>query len=366
MQKIKLLHISSALTWRGGEQQIAYLLEELQKYEVEQHVFCVEKTPLAVWCEKNKISYFAYKKKSSISTKVAEKIAAFCYIKKIDLIHVHDSHSHTYAFMSVVLNWNKADIVISRRVDFPIRRSFFSSWKYNHSSIKKIICVSEGVKSVLFPAIKDKGMLNVIYDGIDIERFVFEQSNILHREFNIPKEKKIIANIAAIANHKDYFTFVNTAKNLISKGLDVVFFIIGDDDGEEAIIKKYVHQQNLSSHIIFTGFRTDIPQILPEVDVLLFTSKEEGLGTTILDAFACKVPVVATAAGGIPEIITNEKTGLLAPVGDAQTLAHYVEKILADRNLREQLIENAWQKVKYFSKENMAKKTLEVYQSLLN
>lgn len=102
------------------------------------------------------------------------------------------------------------------------------------------------------------------------------------------------------------------------------------------------------------------------MDVLLFTSKEEGLGTTILDAFACKVPVVATAAGGIPEIITNEKTGLLAPVGDAQTLAHYVEKILADRNLREQLIENAWQKVKYFSKENMAKKTLEVYQSLLN
>jgi glycosyltransferase involved in cell wall biosynthesis len=365
MQEIKLLHISSALSWRGGEQQIAYLVEALNKLNIEQHLFCVEQTPMEAWCKTNKISHFAYKKRSSFSTKTAEKVAAFCYIKKINIVHAHDSHAHTYAFMSVVLNWNKANIVVSRRVDFPIRSNLLSKWKYNHNSIKKIICVSEGVKSVLFPVIKDKEILNVIYDGIDIERFVFDRSNILHREFNLPKEKIIIANIAAIANHKDYFTFVNTARCLINRGLDAIFFIIGGDGGEEAMIKKYVHQQNLSAHILFTGFRTDIPRILPEVDVLLFTSKEEGLGTTILDAFACRVTVVATAAGGIPEIVLHEQTGLLANIGDANTLADYVEKILKNNDLRLQLIRNATQKVMDFSKENMAKKTLEVYQYLL-
>ncbi len=365
MQEIKLLHISSALSWRGGEQQIAYLIEALNKLNIEQHLFCVEQTPMETWCKSNKISHFAYKKRSSFSTKVAEKVAAFCYIKKINIVHAHDSHAHTYAFMSVVLNWNKANIVVSRRVDFPIQSNLLSKWKYNHNSVKKIICVSEHVKSIIAPVIQDSNKLTVVHSGIDIQRFTYGNTHSLRSEYTIPKHYYTIANIAALASHKDYITFVNTAKILIERGFNAVFLIIGADGGEEDTIRNYVKTQGLSAHVIFTGFRTNIPQILPELDVLLFTSKEEGLGTSVLDAFASQVPVVATAAGGIPEMVVHEQTGLLANIGDANTLADYVEKILKNNDLRLRLIKNATQKVIDFSKENMAKKTLEVYQSLL-
>ena len=75
-----------------------------------------------------------------------------------------------------------------------------------------------------------------------------------------------------------------------------------------------------------TGFRKDIPKILPELDIFLFSSKTEGLGTSLLDAFACQVPVVATNAGGVPELIIHEKTGLLSPTKDPQSLAKNVSQ----------------------------------------
>ena len=81
-------------------------------------------------------------------------------------------------------------------------------------------------------------------------------------------------------------------------------------------------------NILLTGFRTDIFEVFPELDILLFTSKEEGLGTTVLDAFACEVPVVATAGGGIPEMVIHQKTGWLAAIGYAEQLAEGVEQIL--------------------------------------
>ena len=95
------------------------------------------------------------------------------------------------------------------------------------------------------------------------------------------------------------------------------------------------------------------------------TSETEGLGSTLLDAFACRVPVVATAAGGIPEIIHHKKTGLLAPVADAQTLARNVQELIQDTALRERIVNQAYASLSKFSKENMALKTLEIYRQVL-
>ena len=100
--------------------------------------------------------------------------------------------------------------------------------------------------------------------------------------------------------------------------------------------------------------------------MFLMTSETEGLGTSILDAFAAKVPVVATAAGGIPEMIIHKKTGMLAPIKDAENLARNVNELLANANLRAELIAGAYQHLQSFSKEQTALKTLEIYKEILS
>jgi len=203
--------------------------------------------------------------------------------------------------------------------------------------------------------------VETVYSGIDIEHFSTKNKGVLRKEFDIEKEIPIVANIAAIAPHKDYFTWVKTVEQLVQKGVKACFLIIGSDGGELADIQKFVEKKGLQDNIIFTGFRKDIPQILPEIDVLLFSSKTEGLGTTILDTFASKTVVVSTDAGGIPELVENENTGLVAPVGNFKKLAEQVEEVLHNPHRYPQLVENAFEKVKRFTKEKMAVRTLEVY-----
>ena len=362
---MKVLDVSTPLSWRGGEQQLAYLLEELPTNDVNQMVVCPVVSAMEDYCKRKSVQYFVFKKGFLSDLFLAKEIANICREEKIDLAHLHDSHAHTAAVLSCLFYGNKASLILSRKVDFPIGGSLFSAYKYNHPSIKKIICVSEKIKVIMAPEIRNKSLLAMVHDGIDLARFTFQNTNILRKQYNVPADELIVANVAAIAPHKDYFTFVDTAELLLRKNFKAKFFIIGDGP-EKKQIEKYIAYKNLQKEIILTGFRNDIPQILPEIDVFLFTSKTEGLGSSILDAFACRVPVAATAAGGVPEIVINEKTGLLSSVRNPNQLAENILRLTADSHLRNTLVENAAQFVRNFSKENTAKKTFEIYKEVLS
>jgi len=362
-----ILHLSSAKTWRGGEQQIAYLIEELQEQNIKQMVLCVKDAAFATWCEKQEVPFFAYKKRSSIDLKVAKQIRRIAKQESITHVHAHDSHAHTFAVLAAAFFGMKKPIVLSRRVDFPVKNNFLSHWKYNHDSIKKIICISRNIKQIIESAIVDQSKLTVVYSGVRPEKFATSKQvkNKLREEYKILNKKKIVANIAALADHKDYPTFVRTAEILSRKRSDLQFLIIGGDGGETQKIRQLIREKKLEKNIILTGFRADIVEVFPELDVLLFTSKEEGLGTTILDAFACKVPVVATQAGGIPEMVIHRQTGWLSAIGNAEHLAEGVEQVLEKKTLRDSLIANANVQLQNFTSKKMASAILAIYSTVV-
>jgi len=362
---MRILHFSSAKTWRGGEQQIAYLYEELAKKAVAQWIFCVQNSALANYCVKKNIPHFTYQKRFAINPLVAFQLKKLSQKLNVDLVHLHDAHSHTFGFISTFFG-NQMPFVLSRRVDFPVKDSWLSHRKYNHPSIKKILSVSHNVQQILAPAIIDKQKLQVVHSGINTDRFQYENQGILRKEYGIPKAKRIIGNVAAIAPHKDYFTFVDTAEFLLKSNQLLIFLIIGGDGGEEALIKSYIDEKKLSDYFIFTGFRKDIPKILPEIEVFLFTSKEEGLGTSVIDALACGVPVVATEAGGIPEIIRDGSNGFLAPVNNALKLAEQVNFLLSNSEIKDKVIKKGKETAQQFSKETMAEKTYLIYRACIN
>jgi glycosyltransferase involved in cell wall biosynthesis len=359
-----VLHVSTAKTWRGGEQQLAYLAGELKKTGIKQYVLCVTGSAVETFCIHSHVPYFSADKRSSVDIFFAQKIASICRKNKISIVHTHDSHAHTFAVLANDFFGNRSSIIVSRRVDFPVSSSFFSRYKYNHSAVKYILCVSDKIREITSAALKRPEVAVTVHSGIDISRFRdAKNTGKLHQEFGLSEKTRIVGNIAALAPHKDYFTFVDTVAIICRKDQDVCFFMIGDGPLHNEL-KSYVKQSGFASRIIMTGFRTDIPSILPEFDVFLITSETEGLGTSILDAFACGVPVAATDAGGIPEIVIHDKTGLVAPVKDSVALARNVERLLADRSLAERLVSGAAEHLRVFSTGATASATMKYYRQV--
>jgi glycosyltransferase involved in cell wall biosynthesis len=358
----RILHVSSAASWRGGEQQLAYLIDALRTLGLEQLLFCPRNSALAREAARRNWPHQTYTKGFSLNPLAAWNLARTARKWKADILHTHDSHSHGFACMAASLFGLRAPLVVSRRVDFPISGHILSRWKYNHSSVKSILCVSEEILRILKPDIRDGSKLAVVHSGIDLSRFGHGDAGLLRSQFDIPKNSPIIGNVAAMADHKDPLTFLRTAAHLLAQRPELRFVWIGGNGGMEAEVRAMAQELKLDGSLFFTGFRNDIPELLSELDVFLFTSKTEGLGTSVLDAFAAGVPVVASRAGGIPEMVEHEQTGLLAPVGDEAEFARQVLRLLNAPVLREQVVRGARQRVKYFSCEATAKKTLAYYE----
>lgn len=360
-----IIHISTKNSWRGGEQQIAYLIYELQKQGVDQIVLTPSRSKLSEYCTEHHIKTEHFVKLSGINFHAARKIKMLCNDSEQPILHAHDSHAHTFAYLSSAFFHNKTPLIVSRRVDFPVHKNFFSKLKYNSKQISRIVCVSEKIKEVTAPSIKHKNKLTVIYSGIDLDKFKNPvNQQILRKYFRIPENHTLIGNVAALAPHKDYFTFVDTAEIVLKKNPETTFLIIGQG-AEKRNIAEYIFEKGLQKSILLTGYRTDIPEILPELDIFLITSETEGLGTSILDAFASNVPVVATRAGGIPEIVIDQKTGLLADIKNPQQLADQILLLINNPKLKTKLTEEAKKEILTFTKQQTARKTLEIYQQVI-
>ncbi len=361
---MKVLHLSSERSWRGGEQQIAYLIEELEKQEVECVVACRKGSAFEAWCIKNEVAYLPLSFANEFDVFSAWQVKNFCNEMGVDIVHMHSGHSHAIGVWSSVFG-NRARLILSRRVDFPIKKNWFSRFKFNYKKIERIICVSDEIKRITQQDLKNPKVCVTVHSGIDPRRFESSKKTFkIHKELGVPNHTRLIANVSAIAPHKDYITFVNTVEVLTNKGFQAQFLIIGDGP-DRSKIEQYVSEKQLSNVITFTGFRSDIEEIIKDLDVLLITSKTEGLGTTILDAFINEISVVATNAGGIPELVEHGKTGMLADIEDASQLANHVIEIFKDEDASIRMKISAKEKVlDGFTNRKMAESIFNVYKRI--
>ena len=364
-KELKIIHISTAHIWRGGEQQIAYLVEELQKLGVQQLLAVKKGGAMEAYCRKMKWPHEAIAKKSGLDWRFSHRLARLCKSQNPDFLHAHDSHGHTFAVMAWELFGCRTPVVLHRRVDFAVGKNWLSRYKYNHRSMGAIICISKAIRAILNPVIKQPEKLELVYSAVKPERFAKGAPGILRKQYQVPAEEKIIGNVAALVGHKDYFTFLDTAKMSLQEGISARFFIIGDGALKESLME-YAQELEIRDKVVFTGFRTDIEAVLPELDILLFTSQMEGLGTTILDAYAAKVPVVATRAGGIPEMVIENETALLAPVKDSMQLALHLTTLVKKPKKAQDLRHNAYQHLlQNFTTPVMAEEILKIYKKLI-
>lgn len=360
---MRVLHLSSERTWRGGEQQIAYLMGVLKSHGVES-IAAARKESAFVSKIQSDYKLIELPFSSELDLYTAWKIRNIVLKEKIDIVHMHSGHGHTLGVLSHKLGHHAA-LVLSKRTDYPVKDNPLSRWKFNYPGIKRILCVSDKIRQIVSEDLIDPAKAVTVYSGIDLKRFPTTAAQDVREIAGLPIDSKVVISTAAISPQKDYATFMKVAAELKMNHPDLHFVICGEGPSENEI-KKIATELGLTGRVHFLGFRKDVAKFLGSADLFLITSKEEGLGTSILDAFAVGLPVVATAAGGIPEIVRHGETGLLASVGDFKMLSTHVENLVyISGNIKEELKKNALQLAEEFSYSRTGEKTLAIYQDIL-
>lgn len=362
---MNVLHLSTPTGWRGGEQQAAYLAQALQDLDVNNFMLCPEESVLMDHMKSGDIKTIPFRHAGLMQFSLAYLLRKACSSNNISLIHAHDAHAHTAAVLSATFFGNTLPIVVSRRVDFKISPNPFSRWKYNHPSVKRIICVSRAIRELTAPYLNAPSVLRVVHSGIDLSRY---EGNCdeppLRKEMGLGPDAILVGNLSALADHKDYPTWLEAARLLASRHPQLYFIIAGKGAEEEAI-RSVISKNRLDERIRLIGFRNDIPSVMRSLDIFLMSSKTEGLGTILIEAMAAGVPVVATRAGGIPELVEDGVTGLLAAPGDSEGLANAVTRLLEDPDLRVRVKNNALKKAGEFSFRKTAEATLAIYREII-
>lgn len=201
-------------------------------------------------------------------------------------------------------------------------------------NVRQALIENEGLPS---------GRVEVVYNGVDLEAMNRPSETArqrLRNEFGLQSDDFVCVQVARLHPLKDHGTAlaaIDEARRLLP---NIRLLIVGEGD-ERSAIESEIIRLGLQQHVTLTGNRSDVSDLLAASDVFLMSSISEGIPLTIIEAMAAERPVVSTAVGGIPEMIDDGKTGLLAPAGDAKTLARQLQRLHQQPSLRRSIVEAA-------------------------
>jgi len=362
---MKILHLSHAMIWGGNEQQLVDLIPALEKQNIDNTVFCFEKSAIKDYCSKHKINYISIKKKGTYSLKLAKKLNQIIIEYGFDIIHMHTSNSvGTYLIFQLIYS-TKVSGVFSKK-GISDSSSFLSKIKYNFKKIDQIICVSKAVLNNFSKVLskKNKYKLNLVYDGINLNRIKPSPNQEFRQKLNLEPNTFLIGSIANHAKAKDLTTLIKAINELTKTlGEKNIFCVqIGSHSNLTEGYNKIIKKLNLNGFISLTGHKNNASSLLSQFDCLCFSSKREGLPLTILESFYCETPVISTKAGGIPEAVTDGINGSLVEVGDYKMLANKIKELKSSIELKKKFIVNGKKTLeKNFTNDISALKTIEIY-----
>lgn len=364
------IHIDTARTWRGGQNQVMLTVTGLSEIGHPAVLVANQRGELAQRAaerSKEGLRFVPFWPKSEFDVHAGWQLGRVLATVQPDVIHAHDPHAVALMQMAMKMPGALAKpplLVASRRVDFHLQKNAFSRWKNNR--VDAWIAASQVIAGMLekdgIPASK----IYVVHEGVSISKIDRVDNVDAHAAFFLPHNAPLIGNVAALVPHKGQKHLVAAAARVIRDVPDARFVILGEGELRESL-ERQIKELGLERHVILAGFRPDVIGLIKSFDVLVMSSLTEGLGTSILDAMACAKPVVGTRAGGIPEAVRDEDTGLLVPPHDEAALAAAIIRLLKDPALAAHLGASGRQRAaEYFGVERMVSETLSVYQRALS
>lgn len=361
--ELSLFQIDAGKGWRGGQRQSLLLCQLLLQQNYPCFLVAQPGSPLAIKAREEGVPIITLRMRGEVDLWAAARLAFILKRKKCQLIHYHDAHAVMLG--AVASRLAKIPLrVLTRRVDFPLNENFISRWKYQ-KNIDAFIAVSNGVRDVLVEGGIEKEKIYVVPDGIDFTPYEKSQEKgVLRRELNFAPDDYVVGIVAHLADHKGH-KYLIEAMSLLKDKLPKVRLIIVGEGPLKLDLSRQVKSFNLEDVVFFLGFREDIPRILASLDLFVLSSHMEGLGSSLLEAMATRLPVVATRVGGIPDVVIHGETGLLVPPRNPVALAEAIMDMYSNRERATQMGQKGYEVVhQKFSAEAMASRVIEVYKRL--
>lgn len=355
------LHIDEQTGWRGGEQQASYLMRGLAARGHRVVIAGRHGSPFLTSDHgAHDAPRLALPFRGEVDPVTVLGLAGAIKAHAIDIIHAHTSHAHTYACLARMIA-RRGHVVVSRRVDFVPKRHLVNRWKYRAPN--RIVAISECIGRVLLDWGVEPERLRVVRSGVDPARF--DVPPLSREELGIPPGVPLLGNLAALVGHKDHATLLNAMPAVLRELPDLRLVILGEGKLRPEL-EAQIARLSIGHRVMLLGYRKDAPRVLRALDVFVMSSKEEGLGTATVEALMCRKPLVATAGGGIPEIIRDGDTGLLVPVGDSAALAAAIVRVFRDSALAEAIAARGYDfATKECTADAMVEGNLRVYEELL-
>ncbi|MFP4226910.1 MAG: glycosyltransferase family 4 protein, partial [Desulfobacterales bacterium] len=284
----------------------------------------------------------------------AHMFAGHRYSAGADLIHAHDAKAAHWAYIQYLLH--RTPYIITRRVPNPLKNGFYAQMVYKKAA--RVVAISSAIQHYL----KD------YVEGIEIERIPSAWANWDQNAEAVDGLRErysgcfVIGHVGALMDrHKGQRYLIVAARHFKERHPQMRFLFLGDGPDEEMLRKMAIGLDNVE----FLGFREDVNRYLAIMELFVFPSNYEGMGSTLLDAMAFDVPVIASNVGGIPDIVEEQKTGLLIPPKDPKAIVQAIESLYHDPDCRRRLAANARAQLSNYSPSKMARRYLDLYKTVL-
>src|SRR5260221_2794502 len=357
------LHIDTARTWRGGQNQVLLTVNGLREIGHRAALVAHPDGELRRRAAEG-LELIPLAPRTELDLSAAWRLARVVKRLQPEIVHAHDAHGVAMASLALSLGGATTAqgpaLVASRRVDFHLRSNSFSRWK--HRQVDCFIAASEAIRQMLVADGVSADRTVTVHEGIDVDHVRAAPPVNVHEAFWLPHHAPVVGNVAALVPHKGQRYLIDAAHLVVQQLPDTRFVILGEGELREHL-EHQVKEHHLEKHVLLPGFRADVLGCMKVFDLFVMSSVTEGLGTALLDAMACARPIVATRAGGIPEVVEDGVNGVLVPPRDAHALADAIVRLLRDEGTRRRMGDAGLARVnERFTVDRMVEETARVYE----
>lgn len=356
--RLRILFIDTEKVWRGGQDQLLSLLQGLKMHGHDVTLVAQPESPMEKRARDEGIAVYPIKLWTEFDLLTFLKFYKLFRSTRIDIVHYNTPRP---IFLGTLASriMNVPVRIISRRVNYPLRNTPYSRFKYQWG-IDRIIAVSNSIKQTLIAHGINPRIIDTVYEGIDVKAFDAVPAS---SERLFPEDSFVFGTLAYLSEEKGLTYLVDAASRVIRAHASARFVLVGEGPLRKKL-EQQVRDQGLESSFVFTGFREDVASILKTFNAFVLPSLSEGFPTVILYAMAASLPVVATRVGGIPELVEEGVSGYLAPPADGNALAESLSLLLNDRAVATALGRAGRQRIEtIFNLDNKINETLSIYRN---
>lgn len=357
---LRVVHVDTERGWRGGQRQALWLATGLAARGHECLVVARPGEPLFTRAAAAGLRVEGAAPRFEGDPRAAWQLRRILERERADIVHAHASHAAGLAALARI--GTGVRLVIARRVDFPLKRNVATRLKYGRADA--VVAVSRAVGEVVARGGVARDRLFVVPDATDVSRTIVPANATTLAALGVRAAAPLVVQVAQLVGHKDPLTFVRAIAHVREALPDVQALLVGDGPLRPAAAEE-IASLGLAGTVHLAGYRADADSLLAAAHVAVLSSREEGMGSVLLDASLLGLPIAATDAGGIPEVVEHERTGLLAPRSEPVQLGAAILRLLRDPDLAHRLGAAAHARVREFSIERIVERTAAVYEQVL-